>query len=264
MSLEVACMSLQISLDHPTLMLKTKVQEVSGNFLETFGFNYFQYLRCFADGSIGLLTNNTGLMEYFQHLDNSPVVFSSFESEHENAHSYWFLWDEELPELPVQLAREKFNIRNGLTLVRRSKNYYDMIAVALPSEQANPGSFYLNKLKAIEQFVNEFDTTNQDLIELMSKNPIALPEAYRDANYAKICLTKGKITVTGRCGMTYVTAQELACLRLFVQGASYKKIAQALKISSRTAETYMIRVRQRTGLSSRAELERMMSLCSSV
>ena len=257
-------MSLQISLDHPTLALKAKVQEVSGNFLETFGFSYFQYLRCFADGSIGLLTNNTGLMEYFQHVDNSPVVFSSFENEHENAHSYWFLWDEELPEAPVQLAREKFNIRNGLTLVRRSKNYYDMIAVALPSEQANPGSFYLNKLKAIEQFVNEFDTDNQDLIGLMNKNPISLPEAYRDDNYENICLTKGKITVAGKYEMTHVTAQELACLRLFIQGASHKKIAQQLEISSRTVEAYMIRVRQRTGLSSRAEIERTMSLCSAV
>lgn len=257
-------MSLQISLDHPTLALKAKVQEVSGNFLKTFGFSYFQYLRCFADGSIGLLTNNTSLMEYFQHVDNSPVVFSSFENEHENAHSYWFLWDEELPESPVQLAREKFNIRNGLTLVRRSKNYYDMIAVALPREQANPGSFYLNKLKAIEQFVNEFDADNKDLIELMNKNPLVLPKAYRDVNYEKICLTKGKITVAGKYGMTHVTAQELACLRLFIQGASHKRIAQELEISSRTAETYLIRVRQRTGLASRAELERMMSLCSAV
>lgn len=257
-------MSLQLSLDHPMLAVKTKIQEVCGNFLEMFGFSYFQYLRCFADGSIGLLTNNTGLLEYFQHIDNSPVVFSSFENEHENAHSYWFLWDEELPESPVQVAREKFNIRNGLTLVRRSKNYYDMIAVALPSEQANPGSFYLNKLKAIEQFVNEFDADNKDLIQLMNKNPIVLPASYRDVNYQKMCLTKGKVIVAGKYGETHVTAQELACLRLFIHGEPYKKIAQELKISLRTVETYMIRVRQRTGLSTRAELKRMMSFSSAV
>lgn len=254
-------MPLQISLDHPTLALKEKVQEVSGNFLNSFGFSYFQYLRCYADGSIGLLTNNTGLIEQLQHVDNSPVVFSSYESEHENAHSYWFLWDEELPEAPVQLAREKLNMRNGLTLVRRSKNYYDMIAVALPSEQANPGGFYLNKLKAIEQFVNEFDVDNKDLIELMNKNRLVLPEPYRDVNYKNICLTSGKITVVGKYGKTYITAQELACLRLLLQGAAYKKIAQVLDVSPRTVETYILRVRQRTGYTSRVEFERMLSLC---
>ncbi len=237
---------------------------MSASFLKTFGFNYFQYLRCFADGSIGLLTNNTCLIKYFQQLDHSPLVFSSFENEHENAHSYWFLWDEDLPEAPVQIAREKFNIRNGLTLVRRSKNYYDMIAVALPSEQANPGRFYLNKLKAIEQFANEFDANNQDLIKLMNKNPIALPEACRDANYESICLTKGRLKVAGKYGMTYITTQELACLRLFIQDASHKKIAQALEISSRTAETYLLRVKQRTGLATRSEIERMLSLGLSI
>lgn len=255
-------MSLQLSLNHPTLTLKSKIQELSKNFLTTFGFNYFQYLRCFADGSVSLLTNNTNLIEYMQYVDNAPIVFSSFQKEHENSHSYWFLWDEELPEWPVQLAREKFNIHNGLTLVRRSKLYYDMIAVALPYEQSNAGTFYLNKLKAIEQFINEFDKENKNLIELICKNPISLPEPYRDINYQNICLTNGKVNVLGKYGQTYITTQELACLRLLVQGAAHKKIAQLLDISPRTVETYILRIKHRTGYSSRSEIERMLTLCS--
>ena len=44
-----------------------------------------------------------------------------------------------------------------------------MIAVALPSkEQPNPGSFYLNKLKAIEEFINDFDTIIENLTNLMN------------------------------------------------------------------------------------------------
>ncbi len=257
-------MSLHIPLDHPTFALKPKIQEVSKHFLGTFGFSYFQYLRCYANGAIGLLANDTRLLEYFPEVDNAPVVFSSFDHAHENAHAYWFLWDEALPESPVQLAREKFNIQHGITLVRRSKNYYDMIAVALPKEQTNPGSFYLNKLKAIEQFVNQFDTDHKDLIELMSKYPIALPPAYRDANLETICLPKGKIAVAGKVEMTYITAQELACLRWFIQGVPYKKIAQALDISSRTVETYLQRIRQRSGWTTRLELQRMLSLCSAL
>lgn len=257
-------MSFQIPLDNPTFLLKPKIQEISKNFLDAFGFSYFQYLRCFADGSVGLLTNDTNLIEYSQYVDNSPAIFSSFKNEHEKAPSYWFLWDEELPEMPVQLAREKFNIRNGLTLVRRSKNYYDMIAVALPNEQANPASFYLNKLKAIEQFIKEFDVNNKNLIELMNKNPIVLPNASRDVNYKNICLNKSKFIVTGKYGMTHITTQELACLRLLLQGASHKKIAQVLEISTRTVETYILRVKQRTGFSSRIELEGMISLCLTV
>ncbi|RUQ88868.1 sigma factor-like helix-turn-helix DNA-binding protein [Legionella septentrionalis] len=39
---------------------------------------------------------------------------------------------------------------------------------------------------------------------------------------------------------------------------SYKQIAHILEISSRTVETYLSRVKQRTGYVSYAELERMM------
>jgi DNA-binding CsgD family transcriptional regulator len=253
-------MAIKLSLKNPTFELKSRIQAVSNHFLDLFGFSYFQYLRCFVNGSIGLLTNDTRLFEYFQHVDDSPVVFSSFEKEHTNLHSYWFLWDEALPEMPVQLAREKFNIRNGLTLVRRYKNYYDMIAVALPQEAENPGSFYLNKLAAIEQFVNEFEKDNKDLITLMEKDPILLSKAYCDPNHKNICLANGKLNVLGKYGNTFITTQELSCLRFLVLGYSYKQIAQAINISPRTVETYLQRVRQRTGVESINKLEQMLML----
>ena len=160
--------------------------------------------------------------------------------------------------MPVALARERYNLHNELTLVRRCKNYYDMIAVALPYEQEHAGSFYLSKLKAIEQFINEFDKDNKDLIQVMNKNPIALPRPYRDVNYQKMCLTNGRLDVSGKYGKTDITAQELMCLRLFLQGASYKETAQLLAISARTVETYMLRVKQRTGFATRFEIEQML------
>lgn len=48
-------MALKVALDHPVFLLKSKVQEASQSLFDTFGFNYFQYLRCFADGSISEL-----------------------------------------------------------------------------------------------------------------------------------------------------------------------------------------------------------------
>lgn len=171
---------------------------------------------------------------------------------------YWFLWDEALPPTaPLQLAREKLNFHNGLTLVRRTKNYYDMIAVALPYEHANPGSFYLNKVKIIEQFIYDFDKQNKDLLHIMDKSAIALPKAYRDVNYQDMCLSKGKIQVRGKAGLTYITTQELACIRFVLQGFSYKQIADILEISPRTVETYLIRLKRRTGYISYSQLERI-------
>lgn len=249
-------MPIKVDLNHPVFTLKNKVQEASSFLLETFGFNYFQYLRCYADGSINCLTNNPGLFEHTKEYDEKPIVFSSYEDENKNKPFYWFLWDEALPpSAPLQLAREKFNFHNGLTLVRRTKKHYDMIAVALPYEHAHPGSFYLNKMKAIEQFIDDFDNKNKDLLAIMDKNTIALPPVYRDVNYQAMCLHQGKIYIQGKTGKTHLTTQELACLKFVLQGCSYKHIAQALGISPRTVETYLVRIKQRTGYTSYSELE---------
>ncbi len=252
-------MTIKINSDHPIFTLKSKVEEITKPFFQAFGFNYFQYLRCYADGSISGLTNHTGLYECMADYENQPVVFSSYEEEHTNKDLYWFLWDEELPPTaPIQMAREKFNFHHGLTLVRRTKHYYDMIAVALSYEHPNPHSFYLNKLKLIEQFIYQFDLENKDLIALMHQNRIALPEVSRDINYQTMCLNQGKITVPGKTGLTHITIRELACLRFLLQGASYKQIAQLMEVSPRTLETYVQRVKQRTGFTSWVEIERMM------
>jgi DNA-binding CsgD family transcriptional regulator len=242
-------MAVSISRNHSIFQLKDKVQEISNELKTNFGFSYFQYLRCYNDGSAGLLLNDTNLTEYFWNQPtNIPLIYSSFREEHETRHSYWFLWDEELPEYPVNLARNQFNICNGLTLVRRSRDYYDMIAVAMPSNLANAGSFYLNKLPAIEQFIIKFDKNEKELISNMHKDRIHLPDPHRDKNYQKICLNSRHLEIQSKHGITYITSQELACIRLLCSGLSYKETAHILDISPRSVETYLSRAKIRTDL----------------
>lgn len=248
-------MAIYIPSDHTIFLLKEKIEEIRKNFLLPLGFSYFQYLRCFDDGSLGLLTNDTRLIEYCMYIENEPIVYSSFHAEYHNLHSYWFLWDDALPKMPVELAREKFSIRNGLTLVRRNKHYYDMIAVALPEEHPHPHAFYLNKLGAIEYFIHTFDRDHKDLIHLMDQHKISLPKPYRDINYEQICLKKGKIDVYGRQGLTYLTIQEINCLKLLTQGLSYKETAKILNISPKTVETYLHRATKRTGFDGMNEIK---------
>jgi len=248
--------------EHLTIQLKNKIQEISNDFLTQHGFSYFQYLRCYYDGSASLLTNDTSLFEYTINKPPEKLLVSSFNKEHQNLHSYWFLWDEGIAHTPAwEIIREKFNIYHGITLVRRFKNYYDLIAFGLPEFYANSGTFYLNKLKAIEYFINNFDKNHRDLINLINQSPIMLPEYYRDDNYQKLCLTNNKIEIQTDKGLTYITPQEVACLRLLLQGASHKQIASILNISPRTVETYIARIKQRSGLSSSKELENLISVC---
>ena len=173
---------MKLSADNFTFSLKETISSICENFFKSLGLSYFQFLRCYHDGSVGLLTNDTRLYELFQLASNKPVVYSSFTDLHEKNYQYWFMWDEALPHYPVSLAKN-FNIHHGITLVRRQKHYYDMIAVALPKKIDDPASFYLNKLTHIENFIINFEKQHFQLIHQMDAERLDLPESLRDTNY---------------------------------------------------------------------------------
>ena len=254
------CMGLIIADNHPVYTLKEAIDKATQPFFQTMGFNYFQYLRCFNDGSISYLTTHPELFDIMrsESRHQKPLVFSAFSKEQQNAHSFWFLWDEALPDEPVTMAREKLNICHGVTFVRRAKDYYDMIAFAVPKELDRVGTFYLNKLKAMEDFIHQFDLQCKDLIMLSDKHAIALPPPNRDLNYQNLCLQTGRVLVQGRDAQAHITAQELNCLRLLSHGDSMKEVAKKMQVSPRTIETYLLRIKQRTGWQTRAELEKML------
>ena len=253
-------MTIRLSLNHPTLMLPEKVNEICTSFLTQHGFNYFLYLRCYDDGSISLLVNNAEPLKHFLELDFP--VFSSYKNEHNLQHSYWFFWDEELPWLPVKIVRDYHKLHHGLTFVRRQKRHYDMIAVALPHERLNPASFYMGKQKAMENFIGYFDREYKDLLAIVTKNRIFLPEANRDMNYQNLCLKNNtRIPIMGAYGSTYITGQEVACVRLLTHGYRLKEIANHLELSPRTVETYISRVKERSGTRKRSDLLSFVSNC---
>ena len=89
---------------------------------------------------------------------------------------------------------------------------------------------------------------------MLNQQRIALPAQHRDDNYRALCLPQGRHAIEN----TYITAQELACLRLLFQGASHKQAAKCLNFSYRTVDTYLMRIKQRTGFSSWTDLERIL------
>lgn len=238
-----------------TIALRPRIEEVTKSFFDQHGFSYFQYLRCYEDGRYSLLTNDTRLLEEFANQPpDTQLIYSSFNEEQKSKYAYWFLWDEMLPKEPVQLAKQKLDIHNGITLLRRSKNYYDMIAVALPKHLENSATFYMNKKSAIEDFILNFDVTQKKLIAEMDKQSVSLSANRRDNNCDKIPILNGSVKTVVNNKEVQLSCQELKVLYFFTQGASYKEIARIMDISDRTVETYLQRIRIKCGLTSNAEL----------
>jgi DNA-binding CsgD family transcriptional regulator len=245
----------KVSLNHPTFSLASEVSRYASEFMRLHGLAYFQYLRCYADGSISILLNRTDAFKTFLEEKEFPIQ-SSCEESHEIRPSYLFFWDEELPTRPVNLVREKHGLYHGMTLTKRHKTFYDMVGFAMGSPRSNAASYYVNHLRNFEAFTESFRLQRADLFGIHDREKIALPQDKQDPNCPKMLLpaeTK-RYSIAGKRGPSYITSQELFCFQLLSQGQSYKEVSAQLSISVKTIETYFNRVKVRTGLQSKEKL----------
>lgn len=247
-------MKFTIDNDHPLFALTPIVAEYSSEFLKHHGLNYFQFGRCYADGSILNFSNTSELAKLLFGAGFS--VQSSFDEDHQKRPSYVFFWDEELPEDPVSLVRERLGIYHGMTILKRYKDYYDMIAFGMAKPRSNAMSYYFNYYKELEKFADQFIRTRTDLLSIHERQKLQLPSQYQDPNRLKLCLSgqEQRFTIKGRYGKTYATTREIFCLQYLEQGKSYKEVADILSISPRTIETYLGRIKERTGFNSREQI----------
>jgi DNA-binding CsgD family transcriptional regulator len=251
-------MSYIIDRNHPVYTLSSIIQEICDLFFKAYNFSYFQYLRCYPDGSISILINRTDLFESFvQH--NYPTL-SSIDNQTMLKQNYFFFWDEALPTVPVTMAREQHQLYHGMTWVRRYKNHYDMIGFAMPAEKRNIHAFYLNHHSILKQFVDDFEHQTHHLQKLVEKNKIYPPPYLHDANCQKLCLpnNRKKIYISTQDINTHLTNQEFFTLQLLSEDKSFKEIAQILDISHRTTETYIDRIRVRTGINNQRDLIKLL------
>ena len=99
-----------IAHNHPIYELSPHMQYICDDFLKTHGLSYFQYLRCYQDGSFNMLGNDTRILKLFQTVSDKSLIYSSFQADDQQKFAYWFYWDEALPKAPVGLVQEQFGI----------------------------------------------------------------------------------------------------------------------------------------------------------
>jgi DNA-binding CsgD family transcriptional regulator len=253
-----------ISDSHPALTLSTPLLEYCGHFLKKYNLNYFQIIRVNQDGSTLLLTNQVEFTRFAcQHAmkANVPLVYSCVKKEILNPSSYYFLWEPNLPAAPVSLARNEFNVCNGLTFVERFPTHYYMIAFAAPHDNHGILDFYLNNIELLRNFIQGFKEQQQEVLKTLESQPIILPPPLLDENLQEMLLkphTK-RIQVLFKGQANYITLKEFACIRQLPMGRSAKQIGQDLKISYRTVEQYFERVKKRLGCTTKQDLIQLLA-----
>lgn len=252
-------MSLILSDAHPALALSTPLMEYSSHFLSKHNLNYFQIIRVNQDGSTSLLTNRVEFTRFaFAHASkaNVPLVYSCAKKEVIDRASYYFLWEPNLPVHPVSMARNEFDICNGLTFVERYPTHYYMIAFAASHSNHGILDFYLNNIEVLRNFIRNFKEQQTRLLKTLESQPFILPPPQIDENLKDMLLNnrKNRIPVIFRGKKSYLTLKEYSCIRLLPAGLSAKQIGRTLNISHRTVEQYFERIKKRVGCTTKYDL----------
>ena len=230
------------------------VRDLSRDFLTKNGLNYFQYATIYEDNTSRHLVTHQDFIQ--ERANRERRVLSHTTPDLINRNTYMFLWNESLPVEDTNLARE-FNLDKGICLVERFKSHYNLIAFASPSSN-DPLNFYLNNKGKLLNFISEFKDKASHLLDKSYENRYTLPESYQDKNKDQLILGKNfKRSFIHNEVQFFLSEREFSCLNLFSKGFTMNIIGEALELSPRTVETYLNRVREKSGILSRKELVKL-------
>jgi len=227
-------------IDHHCLSTADEINQIcQQDLLNRFNLNYFQYGRCYADGSIFMLGNHKAWFEtaykIYTHR-KQPDIYNHVYDNVMQPHQFKFLWQNNIPDEILNLAKEHSDITNGIVFVERHKDYYDLIGFGAPSNNHNIYETYINKQDELEKFIIRFRSENKDLFINAEKNKLLLPHDHRDDNLT---------TLLADDDNHYLSQRELEILKLLKMGVPRKIIANELSLSVRTVETHLNRLKQR-------------------
>jgi len=251
---------MRLDLNHPSLTLSKIVSELAHDFLKNHNFNYFVFIRYYRDGSLDLLVNNPNI--FLKYVESGYPLVTSIIKDIPIPYSYIMYWEDYLNKLSsIQFIKEKLNLHQGLSLIRRHKTHYDLMALAMPEVKENVVSYYLTNLHNFEIFRERFIEQAKELLAIVEKQKIILPSFQPEIKPSERASDgiHQRYEILGMHGVTYLTQQEFLCLHLLHKGQTYKEIALRLCISPRTVETYLKRIREKTGCLTRHDLFYLLS-----
>lgn len=230
----------------------------------SFGIRIFTYCRIFNDGSFLYLSSNPEWVEnYFNNnYQNDINHFKHYVPQEDVKYSFW---SEFKMDHVFKSAYENFNYWHGVSLYERNDDYIDYFDFGSDKDNHKMGSFYLNNLSILSQFVQYF--------KAQAFKNLHLPDPTKSVHFENIMIrnqlfrrnfskTITKNTVPEKhnipnihSGHTIVLSDnEKKCLHYLYQGKSVQEIGRDLNISYKTVVFYIHAIKLKAQNLTKSEL----------
>lgn len=225
--------------------------------LSRFGITYFNHKRIYQDGSHLSLATDAAWLEHF--FKNAYYNIGNFSSKYSTLDSGILLWNALPPDGVIKVAREDFNIDNGITIIDREQKYIDFYLFASNKDNYAINNFYLNNIDILKHFINFYKEQTVSLIKTCipdkPESPLPLAHNYKNSNYP--FLPKQLVTefynetkikrylISYNDLQTDLPAKQYQLLTLLLKGLSIKETARLLNITPKTCQIYIDNIKAR-------------------
>jgi len=244
--------------------------KLSGNNIKTFSYHCF-----FPNQTHFSVGTDINWMEFYllTASDSGGAFLDAIRQTPYNAYKY-FLWPPHHQDDNILSSLYTHNIWNGLSILQRYKNYVEVWSFSSTRENDAIKNFYINNLEEIKFFIKSFQYKASKFINLSKNRPLAIiknpfdisyiaeqenaelkaKKVFKEESYPKKFLLtapkKEKIILTKR---------EYECLCEISKGKTYKEVAKALSLESksinaRTVESYVNNIKDKFVLNNKSDL----------
>lgn len=224
--------------------------------LEIFNITYFNYIKVFQDGTRLFFGNHPAWIKHF--FDNKYFLKANFSANTEVWDEDFYAWYALPNDGVLSVARNDFNIDNGITIVDRYHKFTELFLFASNRSNVQINNFYLNNLNLLRHFVNYF----KDRLyggERLEKSCVLSDglSCGGCSNAVSIFLNQTKVYKyhLNYKGVDYsLSPQQYLCLKMLGEGLPLKLIAESLGIKAKTCQFYLDAVKDKLGCFNRIEL----------
>lgn len=244
----------------------SEISEICKPLYDILDLTYFNYVKLNADGSRSTLTDRPEfLIAYYQDkqlfetkavrkMENTKNTTCRLSSEFRDQHSYI-------------VARNEFNIDNGLTIIQPNGTETELYYFGTTRDNYSKTSLYINNIDMFYRFIAYFKDKAEKLLIQADKEKFYLPIDENSVQHTKdetsseirrkfIEATQiDKYFVKDENSDVFLTKREAVCLYYMMFLKSAKEIGNVLNISVRTVEAHLIKVKEKLRCKTKKELQ---------
>jgi DNA-binding CsgD family transcriptional regulator len=252
--------------NHSMIRYADDVASICQPLKQYFSINDFHYEKIYKDNSKTKLVSRADWVSFYY--KNGFQYFGEYETSIADIHGGFYLTAAMARQNIFMVARENFNIDNGILIVDKYEDYCELFWFGSVKGDLSALHFYLNNMDLIRRFILYFKERAASIIEKADRERILIPSKKIITDDSQIIMNKGRCGrhdfinsirveryhLSGSYSYVMLTEREFECAVCLLEGKTAQQIGNNLHLSRRTVETHLANIKSKVSCKTKGDL----------